>query len=84
VDKPFELPAAFLKQLNEFSRGGYILIRANTNGAPEVYVQFDDMLTAIGMIRYTKMWSTALDELNEENVIENIKNENDPEDSDEE
>lgn len=81
---PFKLPQAFLKQLNEFSKGGYILIRAGEDGSPEVHVQFDDALTAIGLVRYTKMWSTAVDELNEENIIEGIQESNDGSEEDEE
>jgi hypothetical protein len=80
VSNSFKLPDSVLKQLNEFSRGGYILIRANPEGNPEVCVQFDDAITAIGLIRYTQMWSTAVDLENENNIIKGIESDNDSED----
>lgn len=81
MSEQFELPQSFLTQLNEFSAGGYILIRMGEDGNPQVYVNFDNPIIAIGLIRYAQMWSSVLDEANENSVSESlIQNEEDEED----
>lgn len=70
--KPFQLPESILKQLNEFSQGGYILFRVNDDGNPEVYVQFDNMINAVGLTRYAASWANSIDQLNENAVMEGL------------
>lgn len=72
VSQRFELPDSFLRQLEEFSSGGFILIKMGSDGNPEVYMNFDNAITAIGLVRYAKMWSTALDDSNQKNITDSI------------
>lgn len=59
--KPFELPAAFLNSLNEFSSGGFILIMGNEVGDPQVFSHFDGGLQGIGLVKFGKEFLERLD-----------------------
>lgn len=86
--KPFQIPQQILEQLNEFSNGGYLLIKMGENGQPpDVFMQADNTIIALGLIRYTQMWSAALDQLSEASLFESLggpNNEEDNENEDEE
>lgn len=48
--KPFEFPEALLKQIDECSRGAFLLFALDEDGEPEVYSQFDNTTNAMGLL----------------------------------
>lgn len=69
----FSLPESILKQLNEFSEGGFILCRIGPNGSPEVYVHYDDTIKALGLVKYLAAWAGSVDNLNDETIYNSIR-----------
>jgi hypothetical protein len=82
--KPFKIPDALIRQIDECSNGGFILITLSENGQPEVRSRFDNALSAIGLVRYAAMWSSSIDEMNENMVSGSIFSEDDDEDDNQE
>jgi hypothetical protein len=82
--KPFKLPQSLLSQLNECTRS-YILISANDKNEPEVHVNFDNSVEAIGLMQFAKMWADNCEQINTQINLNNIigrkkSNEEEPDD----
>lgn len=69
----FSLPKSILEQLNEFSEGGFILCRIGPQGSPEVYAHYDDMIKALGLIKYLAAWATSIDNFNDEAIYNGLR-----------
>jgi hypothetical protein len=52
VDLPFQIPIDFLRQLGEFSNGGFLLMTIASNGNPQVHAQFDNAILALGFQKF--------------------------------
>ena len=50
----FKLPPAFLSQLGEFTTG-YFLVTVNEQGQFETFVQSDNPVTRLGLLKFTGM-----------------------------
>ena len=48
----FNVPDATLKQLGEFSGGGFILFIYDQNGTPRTYADFDSAAHGLGMQKF--------------------------------
>jgi hypothetical protein len=48
VDIPFQMPQDFLRQLFEFSPGGYVLLTIGSDGRPQAHANFDNLIAARG------------------------------------
>lgn len=70
----FVVPDATLKQLGEFSGGGYILFIYNQDSSPKVYADFDSPAHGLGMQKYIQNWMNIVDTLSVESSIEEINN----------
>jgi hypothetical protein len=55
----FEVPEAFLKQLNEFSGGAYVLFVMDEKGNPQVYGQSDDAILSSHLFLQIQGWVGA-------------------------
>jgi len=73
IPQDFKLPDSILKQLNEFSDGGFILCRIGPMGVPEVYSQYDDMIKALGLIKYLAAWAASVDNINDQTIFNIIQ-----------
>lgn len=70
----FNVPDATLKQLGEFSGGGFILFIYDQNGTPRTYADFDSAAHGLGMQKFMQNWLNVVDSVNLENSIEAIQN----------
>lgn len=83
--KPFQLPDAILAQLNEFSNGGYILVRMGEGeNPPEIFLQSDNPIISIGLIEYLRCWCNSLQSVNETSITETMMGQIGDDDDDEE
>ena len=73
----FKVPEATLKQLGEFSGGGFILFIYDENGTPRTYASFDSAAHGLGMQKFMQNWLNLVDSVNLENSIESIQSHND-------
>ncbi len=78
--KPFKIPDATLRQLNEFSNGGYILFKMSESGHPEVYLDADNPIISMGLIEFVRVWSSSVQQTNEMNMMDNMMGMDDDED----
>lgn len=67
----FKLPQSFLSQLGEFTTG-YFLVTVNEQGQFETFVQADNPVTRLGMLKFTGMILDTL-ETNLEQTMTNPK-----------
>jgi hypothetical protein len=68
----FKFPKAILAQINECSKGGFILFTLNDVGDPIVHSCFDDSTAALALQYYAKNWTEVIDELNNKATFSNI------------
>jgi hypothetical protein len=68
----FKFPEAILAQINECSKGGFILFTLNDEGEPIVHSCFDNSTTALALQYYAKNWTEVIDELNNKATFSNI------------
>ena len=68
----FKFPESILSQINECSRGGFILFTLNDEGEPVVHSCFDDSTVALALQYYAKNWTEVIDELNNKATFSNI------------
>lgn len=68
----FQFPKAILAQINECSKGGFILFTLNDAGDPIVHSCFDDSTAALALQYYAKNWTEVIDELNNKATFSNI------------
>jgi len=74
--KKFSFPKSLLKQLNEFSSGGYVLFNFNENNDPQVISKFDNQMNAMALLYYINTWSQSIDQLNLDATTDAILQEN--------
>lgn len=74
--KKFNFPKSLLKQLNEFSSGGYILFNFNENNDPQVISKFDNQMNAMALLYYINTWLQSVDQLNLDATTDAILQEN--------
>ena len=60
----FEIPNAFLEQLNEFSGGGFLMFSFDEDGNPQMSCNFDSIPHATAMHTYILSWAKAVAEIN--------------------
>lgn len=82
-NKEFHFPESILGQIDECSQGGFLLFTFDKNGMPEVRSKFDNAQNAMAMHYYIINWLNAVEQINLENTIQNIKIASEDEDSDE-
>lgn len=84
-NKEFHFPESILSQIDECSQGGFLLFTFDKNGMPEVRSKFDNAQNAMAMHYYIINWLNAVEQINLENTIQNIKmvSEDDDEDDNE-
>ena len=82
--KKFNFPESLLKQIDEFSFGGYILFNFSSKGEPQVYTKFDNQINAMALLYYLNTWGQSIDQLNLEATTDLIARKNENEDSEEE
>ena len=85
-NKEFHFPESILSQIDECSQGGFLLFTFDKNGMPEVRSKFDNAQNAMAMHYYIINWLNAVEQINLENTIQNIKmvSEEDEDDGDDE
>jgi len=71
--KEFKFPESILSQIDECSQGGFLLFTFDKNGMPEVRSSFDNPQNAMAMHYYIINWLSAIEQINLENTINNIK-----------
>jgi hypothetical protein len=79
----FQVPESTLKQLGEFSGGGFILFIYDQNGAPKVYADFDTPAHGLGMQKFMQNWLSLIDTINLETSMDEINNPEDGPESEE-
>lgn len=70
--KTFQMPEQILRQINEFSQGGFILFTFNDQGIPETTAMFDSPPHSIAMASFVKNWSNAIEEIHKNITIQNM------------
>ena len=68
----FTIPESIFSQLNEFSKGGFVLFLFNADGDPEFYLSTDDAQSSMALHSYIENWATAIREINTNKLIEGI------------
>lgn len=72
-NKHFQFPESILTQIDECSQGGFLLFTFDKNGMPEVRSKFDNPQNAMAMHYYVINWFNAIEQINLENTINNIR-----------
>ena len=72
-NKEFHFPESILSQIDECSQGGFLLFTFDKHGMPEVRSKFDNAQNAMAMHYYIINWLNAVEQINLENTIQNIK-----------
>lgn len=70
--KQFQIPDYFLRQIDEFSQGGFMLFTFNDQGIPEIVSNFDSPAHSIAMASFVKNWSNAIEEIHKNITISNM------------
>jgi hypothetical protein len=60
--QPFEIPMAYLKQLNEFTSGGFLLLTFDEWGSPRIMARFDNSAHSMAAQKYLHNWIQASEE----------------------
>lgn len=68
--KKFRLPKRLLREINDYSNGGFVLYCLNKEGVPEVISNFDSTITAMALNHYISNWSKAIEAYNIERTIQ--------------
>lgn len=63
----FKLPEAFLNQLREFSTG-YFLVTVNAQGEFESFLQADNPVTRLGLLKFSKLIVGAMEKNMERSI----------------
>lgn len=71
--KNFQFPEKLLSQIDECSQGGFLLFTFDTDGSPEVRTKFDNIQNAMAMHYYIINWLNAVEQMNLEKTIQDIK-----------
>lgn len=68
----FEIPESLLNQLDECTKGGFILFAINDSGQPVIYQKYDCDINAIGLQTFVRHWAENMDEVNSQIIFNNI------------
>lgn len=68
-NKPFKIPKAFLTQLEEFTKGFYLVVIDDENNF-QTYSEYPDVLTELGMLNFVDIQTTAMQKAIREEVAE--------------
>jgi len=68
----FKFPTSVLNQIDECSKGGFILFTINGEGDPVVFSKFDDSTSALALQYYAKNWTEVIHEINNKATFSNI------------
>ncbi len=60
--QPFEIPVEYLKQLNEFTSGGFLLLTFDEHGNPRIMARFDNYAYGMAAQKYLSNWLQASEE----------------------
>jgi len=71
--KNFQFPEKLLSQIDECSQGGFLLFTFDADGSPEVRTKFDNIQNAMAMHYYIINWLNAVEQINLEKTIKDIK-----------
>ncbi len=82
--KDFKFPDKLLNQINECSRGGFVLFALGKDGLPEMHVMFDDPVHAMALQQYVINWSKAAELVNLEGMVDSLTGHDEPEEDDDE
>lgn len=80
--KPFEFPQSLLKQVDECSRGGFILFSLGEDGEPEIYSHFDNSTQEMGLLFFATAFCQAKLQENGNIIDESVNGEWDEGDED--
>jgi len=84
VEKNFKFPPQILENINECSNGGYVLFNFDDQGRPKVFSNADTPMCAMALQMYISNWSKTLETYNLEASVEEMINEDPPNDGQEE
>lgn len=70
--KGFLIPPSILRQLNEFSEGGFALFLYDDTGNPNVHTKFDTNKDAMALQMFISNWAEALNELSVKSTLDSI------------
>lgn len=74
--KPFKLPEAFIKQLEEFTNGFHLVV-VNSQNEFETYVWYPDSVSELALLNYLDIQSTATQEIIRQQSIDKALSEED-------
>lgn len=66
-----ELSQQVLDRLHQETKG-FLLFSVDSDGDVKVYTNFDDSITAIGLIEFAKMWGENCSMMNQDQIMGNI------------
>lgn len=75
----FEIPQSMLRQLNEFSDGGFVLFTFDDNGNPNVHSKFDTNKDAMALQMFISNYAEAIEEISVRSTLNSMSSE-DPND----
>ena len=75
----FEIPQSMLRQLNEFSDGGFVLFTFDDNGNPNVHSKFDTNKDAMALQMFISNYADAIEEISVRSTLNSMSSE-DPND----
>ena len=84
MEKNFKFPPHILENINECSNGGYVLFNFDDQGRPKVFSNADTPMCAMALQMYISNWSKTLETYNLEASVEEMINEDPPNDGQEE
>jgi len=70
--KGFTIPPSILKQLNEFSDGGFALFLYDDMGNPNVHTKFDTNKDAMALQMFVSNWAEALNEMSVKSTLNSL------------
>jgi len=66
---PFKLPQAFLNQLDEFTKG-YYLVTINDKNQFEINFQYPDQVTELALLNFVDMQSSCVQEVMRQRAVD--------------
>lgn len=71
----FEIPQSMLRQLNEFSDGGFVLFTFDDNGNPNVHSKFDTNKDAMALQMFISNYAEAIEEISVRSTLNSMSSE---------
>jgi len=68
----FVMPPSILRQLNEFSEGGFALFLYDSDGNPNVHSKYDTNKDAMALQMFISNWAEAFNELSVKSTLDSI------------